>query len=147
MSEPGIYEYLSGTTPAKNAEWDAKVAVVVTLIGDRTYPDRIPQHHFEGPRVMPCAVFQQVGGDRQKKFCGTDKLVGGQFQLDIYSPQRDDVPAIAGAIRRAMVDYSGPMGPARVSEVLLDNEFNVPPEPDPGLYRRTQLYTIWYLED
>lgn len=135
MSEPGLFEHLKEN------------AGVAQAIGDRIYPDRIPQHHFEGPRVMPCAVFQLVGAARQGMFCATDKLVGGQYQIDIYSPIRDDVPVIAGAIRRAMVDYSGPMGPARVSKVFLDNEFNVPPEPDPGLYRRTQLYSIWYQED
>lgn len=135
MSGPSIYEHLIV---------DSDVAA---LIGDRIFPQRIPQHVFGATRVMPCAVYQLAGNARQALFCGTDGLAGGAYQIDIYAPILDDVALIADAIRRRMVDYSGPMGTALVSKVLIDNEFDLPPDPDPGLFRRTQLYSIWFLED
>lgn len=136
-AEPG--DYLAGFLSA-----DADVA---TLIADRVFPERIPQQHPDDSRVMPCAVFQLAGADRQPLFCATDGTIGAQYQVDIYATDRDEIAPVARAIRRRLRDYSGPMGSAVVSKVLLDNEFNVGPEPEPGLFRRTQLYTIWHYED
>lgn len=134
MMEPELYAFLSA---------DAEVNA---LIGDRIYPERIPQQHPNDTRVMPCAVFQLAGAEYQALFCATDNLTGGAYQLDIYATIRDQIPLIARAIRRRMQDYSGQIGEARVSKVLLQNQFNGL-DPDPGLYRRTQLYSIWYQED
>lgn len=137
MSEPS--NYLSAFL--------ADDPAVAALIGDRIYPNQVPQQHPNSLEVMPCAVFQLAGGERQAIFCGTDGTVGAQYQLDIYGTDRDEIPPIARAIRRRLRDYSGLMGEARIYKVSLDSEFDVGPEPEPGLYRRTQLYTIWHWED
>jgi hypothetical protein len=117
------------------------------LLGDRIYPERLPQQHPSEPAVIPAAVFQLSGADRQAMFCATDGTIGAQYQIDIYAAEFDQIAPIARAIRRRLRDYSGPMGEARVSKVLLDNEFAVGPDPEPGLFRRTQLYTVWHWED
>lgn len=132
--EPNLYEFLKAD------------AAVYSFVGDRIYPDRIEQQNPDDRQVMPCAVFQLAGAEYQAKFCETDELVGGAYQMDIYGPDRDQVIAAARAIRQRLSDYRGQMGAGRVSKVLLQNQFNGL-DPDPGLYRRTQLYTIWYLED
>jgi hypothetical protein len=132
--EPNLFEYLKA------------VPVVAALIGDRIYAGRIPQHVFDSDqRVMDCAVFQKVGSSRGVGFCSSDELVAGQYQIDSYSPDDVRYLHVARAIRRALVDYSGPMGSVAVRKVFLDTDFDSQ-EAEPGLNRRTQSYTIWYVE-
>jgi hypothetical protein len=132
--EPNFFEYLKA------------VPEVAALIGDRIYEGRIPQHAFGSTgAVMDCAVYQRVGGPRDADFCSSDSLVQGQYQMDCYSADSVRKGKVARAIRRALVDYSGPMGAVRVNRVLIETEFDSE-EPEPGLTRRTQTYTVWYWE-
>lgn len=133
--EPNLFEYLKS------------VPSVYELIEDRIYEGRIPQHVFESDaRVMDCAVYQRVGGNtRGVGYCSSDALVPAGYQVDIYALDSVAKTKVARAIRRALVDYSGPMGAVRVNRVLIETEFDSE-EPEPGLERRTQTYTIWYWE-
>lgn len=132
--EPNLFEYLKS------------VPSVFELIADRIYEGRIPQHVFESDAgVMNCAVYQRVGGGRGVGYCASDALVPGSYQVDIYALDSVAKTKVARAIRRALVDYSGPMGAVRVNRVLIETEFDGE-EPEPGLERRTQTYTIWYWE-
>lgn len=134
FDEPNLFEYL------KN------VPEVAALIADRIYEGRIPQHVFDSEQgVMNCAVYSRVGGATGVGFCGSDGLVPAQYQIDVYALDSVAKTKVARAIRRALVDYRGPMGSVPVQLVTLDNQFDSE-EPEPGLERRTQSYTIWYLE-
>lgn len=126
--EPNFFAYLV-TVPA-----------VTDLVAHRIYHNRAP----EGARDT-YAVWQRPGGQRQPMFCGTDDTVGGEYQVDIYS--YDDVKCLnaARAIRDALIDHAGPMGSVNVKKILLTNDFDSV-DPDPGLNRRTQFYTVWYAE-
>lgn len=132
MSEPGFYE------------WTRALPDLLALVGDRIYPERLPQHHFDDPATMPAIVWLSPSSERQKMFCGTDGLKGVGYQFDFYAVDRDQCKALADAFSAQLEDYSGPMGEVNISSVSLDTEFTLPPEPNPGLYRRTQLYTIWH---
>jgi hypothetical protein len=133
--EPNLFEYLKS------------VPAVAALVGNRIYEGRIPQHVFDSDeRVMDCAVYSRVGGAPDRAFCGTGGLVAGAYQVDVYSPDGVRKTQAARAIRRALVDYSGPMGAVTVRKVFLETDFDSE-EPEPGLERRTQTYTIWYVED
>jgi hypothetical protein len=132
--EPNFFEYLRA------------VPNVQALAGDRIYAGRIPQHVYDSrDRVMDCAVYTRVGGQRGITFCGSEGLVAGQYQLDIYSPDDVRFVQLARAIRRALVDYSGPMGAVEVKKVFIETDFDSQ-EAEPGLNRRTQTYTVWYAE-
>ena len=132
--EPNLFEYLS------------QHAQVRAMIQDRVYHQRIPQHVFDkGGNIMDCAVYQRTGGRPDVTFCESGGLVAGQYQVDSYSPDDVRFVQLARAIRKALVDYSGPMGAVTVKKVFLETDFDTP-EPEPGLYRRTQTYTIWYAE-
>jgi hypothetical protein len=133
--EPNFFEYLRG------------VPEVAALIADRIYEGRIPQHVFDSEEgVMDCAVYQRAGSSgRGVGFCSSDSLVPGQYQLDIYSLDSVRKAQVARAIRRALVDYSGPMGAVLVNKVLIETDFDSQEE-EPGLERRTQTYTVWYWE-
>lgn len=131
--EPNLYEYLR------------QVPEVFALVGARIYYKRIPQHVFEDDRVMDCVVYQRAGGIPAVGFCGSDGLIPGQYQIDVYSPDSQRMANIARAIRDALVDYSGLMGSAFVQTAQLASEFDSD-EPEPGLERRTQTFNIWYVE-
>lgn len=135
MNEPNLYEYLRDG------------AAVAALCGDRIFAGLIPQHDYADLSRMPCCVFQRVGGARTQRICGQDRLVTGTYQVDSYAPKFEDAVALADAIRRRLVDYLGPMGSVSVKGVFLDADFDAGPEPEPGLYRRSQTYSVWYSED
>lgn len=135
MSEPNLYAFLQS------------IPAVAALCADRIYQNTIPQHVRDDPAKVPCAVILRSGGERQKLFCGTDSLVQATYTVDAEAPDFDDAVALADAIRRALVDYSGLMGSVRVDTVLMATDFDAGIVPDPGLYNRTESYSIFYFED
>lgn len=144
--EPNLYEYLTQMPLDVMAPYRAMwVARVRELLEDRVYQNRIPQHVTGARRKMDCAVYQKVGDARGVGFCSSDEVVSGQYQVDVYSPDDVRYLKLARAIRRALVDYSGPMGSVSVQRVLIESSFDSQ-EAEPGLNRRTQTYTIWYVE-
>lgn len=128
--EPNLYEYLRSVPAVQN------------LVGNRIYRARAP----DGARGE-YVVWQLAGGERGASFCAVDRFIGAEYQVDIYG--RDDVRHgnLVRAIRDALLDDSTPlvMGSVRVNRVLPLTDFDSV-DPDPGLYRRTQTYTIWYAE-
>jgi len=117
------------------------VTEVTALLGQRIYSQRAP----DGSRGL-YAVYQRSGRQGESTFCAPDDLVGGDYQIDVYGRDDQEVGLAARAIRRAMVETRvAQMGPVAVKKVFLVNDFDSV-DPDPGLVRRTQLYTIWYAE-
>jgi hypothetical protein len=58
----------------------------------------------------------------------------------------DDAWALAKALRKALVDFTGNFGEVAIDTVHLTNEFPMT-DPEPGIIRIVQLYNIWYQED
>lgn len=134
MSEPNVRHMLLAN------------AALVAMVGQRITAQQITQQESNGPDAYPAVVFQRVGSSEQETLCGTDDFVAGTWQIDAYDPDRDQAVAVAGAIRSAMVHYSGDADGANVNRVRRDSSFDIGPEIEPGLYRRTQTFTIWYVE-
>lgn len=128
MSEPNFFDFLSNA------------AGVQALVGSRFYPDKLPQNP-----VLPAAVFQRVGGTRQKTQCATDGTVLGSYQLDWYGKTGASAKQAATAGFNALVDHSGLMGATIVKDCTLTTDFDSV-DPEPGLIKRTQLWDIWYVE-
>lgn len=128
MSEPNFHYFLTG------------VSAIRELVAGRVYPDMVPQG-----KNVPAIVVSRTGGIRQQKLCGTDGLVRGSFQLDVYGRTRAEVRELATRVVAAMLDYSGLMGTCVVKHCALSTDFDSV-DPDPGLLRRTQLWDIWYVE-
>ncbi len=135
MSEPNFRAFLIGR-PA-----------VVALTQQRIYAQLMPQHEQDGPQDLPCVTFTLVGSLRHRTLCGTNRLVEGTWQFDAWSDDRDEAVALGASLRRELVDYTGLMGDTFVDMVALSVENDAGPDPEPGLYRRSQTFTIWYLED
>lgn len=135
IDEPDLYAFLTAQP------------TVSALIADRVYQERIPQPVRGGDPVFPCACYFRASAIRTETFASQDNIVEGNFQLDVYAVDPATKLAIGRAIRRTLLPYSGPMGGCKVDRILLQTDFDQAPELEPGLYRRTYLYQIWYWED
>ena len=130
----------------------AGAAGVTAIVSTRIYPLVIPQTVYSEATKQPCIVYSVDGKVRQVRFSGTDTLVTGSFTVDSYARSYQAVQALAAAVRTALVDQSGtwtdsdsPQDSVSVQKVFIESEFDLMDE-DPGLYRVSQQYTIWYDE-
>ncbi len=114
-----------------------------SLIDGRVFPMVIPQ----GSGKIPCVVYTLVGtSGRTANLCGqTDTKVRGAFQIDSYSKRYATTKAIAKAVKDLMCGFVGDMAGTRVSLITLETDADIG-DPDPGLYRVSQQYFIWYVE-
>jgi len=98
---------------------------------------------------LPSVLIARSQTARQNLFCGTDTLVSADIQIDSYAGDGTCFD-VAKQVRLALLGFSGAMGAGSpnvlVDRVFLTNEFPLT-DPDPGVIRQTQLYTIWYQED
>jgi capsular polysaccharide biosynthesis protein len=133
MIAESLHAYLSGH------------AGVSVLVGSRVFPLMIPQHVYNEATKQPCLVYQLIGTTRDLTFCAVDQLVSGSYQIDAYARKYKQANELARAVRAALIDFSGLMGDTHVRRIMLDTEQDLL-DPEPGLYRVSQTYTIWYLE-
>ena len=130
----------------------AGAAGVTSLASTRIYPLVIPQTVYTEATKKPCIVYSVSSKSRQVRYSGTDTLVSGSFSIDCYATTYTAVQSLAAAVRAALVDQVGtwtdsdsPVGSVSVQAVFIENEFDLMDE-EPGLYRVSQEYTIWYDE-
>lgn len=114
---------------------------VVTEVADGIYPLFIPQG-----REPPCIVYQQIDADRQVTFDGTSKLVNAFVQLDCLAMRYADARRMADAVRGALVDYSGSMSGTLVRACYIAGDQDLS-EIEPGFYRVSLNFNLWYVED
>ena len=127
-------------------------AAVSALVGTRIYPLMIPQQVYTESTKQPCLVYTLDGRARQVRFAGTDTLVQGSLTVDCYARTYAAAQALADAVRALLEDYSGtmtgtgsPISTNVVKKIFIDNELELM-DIEPGLYRVSQSYTIWYDE-
>lgn len=135
VGEPNLFAFLTG------------LPAVTALVGNRVFNERIPQALPGSPQVFPCVCFFRASAIRGETFAASDNNVEGNYQVDVYATDPDVKKAIGRVIRKALLPYVGPMGDCTVNQIRLQTDFDQPPGLEPGLYRRTFLYQIWYWED
>lgn len=113
---------------------------VAGLIGERVHPLVIPQ----GGKT-PCITYQRSGSNRHKTTCGTNRLVGARVKLDCYSKTYIQAQALAAEVWQRLRDFSGDMQGVEVSDLSLELDLDLS-DMEPGLYRQSQTYLIWYYE-
>jgi hypothetical protein len=122
---------------------------VAGLISNRIFPLLIPQQSLQDETRHGCIVYTRIGVDRTVNLCGTSRLVDSSLQIDCYAQRFGPALAIAKAAREALIDFSGELGGSGgiiVKQISLDREIEFT-DPDPGLYRISQAYTVWHLQD
>lgn len=130
-------------------------APVVALIGEpnrlRFYKGKIPDQS-----KMPALVQQRSSGPRTYSQCGVDGSFPVSMQLDSYAKTWAEMAHLARLTFRALnptpTPYPMQMGTGnspddsvRVKAAELVNQFDRD-DPEPGLFCRTQLWTIWIFE-
>lgn len=126
----------------------ADVALKAKLQGQylRVFPLIIPQHLHGEATKLSCLVYQRLGVERQSTFCGTDGVVRTILQVDSYALKYIDANALARLVRLRLTDFGGTIGDTIVKNAKLDSELELFDD-DPGLYRVSQTYSIWHVED
>jgi hypothetical protein len=127
------------------------VAAITDLLGSPAQFDAPPIFGLMRPQksVLPSILIARTQTERQTLFRGTDNLVGADFQIDSFSSDSACFE-VAVQVRKALLNFRGVMGTdspgVYVDQVRLQNEFPLT-DPDPGVFRFTQQYFIWYQED
>jgi hypothetical protein len=111
----------------------------------RIYPLVIPQHEDGDTSYMPCVVYTKIGTSRGVTKSGTDTLVNGTYQIDCYATTYLAAAQLANAVRNGVIDHRGTVGSHYFATMNLENEYAVE-DPDPGLYRISQTWSVWYVE-
>ena len=138
MIQEGLYALLAADS------------AVSALVGPRIYPLVINAQDYTEATKQPCLVYSFDSKVRQVRYSGTDTLVQGFFTVDSYARTYAGAQALAAAVRDALIDYSGtmlgngsPQSSNVVQKIYIESERDLM-DPEPGLYRVMQQYTIWY---
>lgn len=137
-------------------KWVGTQGSVTAFIG--AAPQAVRFHKLKIPQggKMPAMVQQRSGTGRQELQCTTDGAVAIQLQVDTYALTWSEMAACSRAFARAlrrdnvtypvwMGDGDSPSVAVKVKAAILNNEFDTD-DPEPGLCRRTQLWTFWIFE-
>lgn len=123
----------------------ALVSANTSPISARVYPLMIPEHVYAEATKLPCIVYTKTGVDRQQTLNGTDSVVRAAFQIDSYARTHSGAISLAAEVRDALLDYAGTVAGVEIKHAALETEFSLI-DPEPGLFRVTQSWSIWHVE-
>ena len=118
---------------------------VAGLAGDRIFPLLIPQALYAEASRQPCLVYQRTSTDTDATFCETIGLRATQIQIDAYARRYQEARELGRAAREALTDFRGDVSGLHIDRVTLANEFDGLDE-EPGLYRRSLTFLVWFTE-
>lgn len=133
LIEEGLYAFLAADSTLNN---DPNFGVKGRIFGMLA-----PQN-----TVTPCIVYSKIVQIESQTLCGTDNLVRALMQIDCYTKEYKESKQVAKAVKLRLRDYKGLMGTVRTANIVLDNEVDLN-DPDPGLFRVSQTFFIWYYEE
>jgi hypothetical protein len=115
-------------------------SAVSAMVEDRVFAEIAPQ---KSP--LPRIVYTRIATQRTQSLCKTDSKVRALMQIDLYDRTYKGSKDLAKLIFNTLIDFTGNMAGTRVSSVISDSEVDLD-DPDPGLYRVSQTYFIWFVE-
>ena len=123
-----LYSFLTG-----NANLEA-------LVGERIYPVVIP------PQVTarPVVTFSQESGDFIEHLAGRSDTRFAEFSVDCWGTSYESARAVSDVVETELVGYRGTFGAVNAESIRMENDFDVPPEPDTGLFRVSLRFVIAY---
>lgn len=131
--EEGLYAYLKD------------VANLKALIADRLYPGVMPQ-----AGATPAVVYTRVSSVREHTMGDDPGLASPRVQLSCYAQTYAGAKSVAAEVRRALQNQRdvtwGGVGGVKVHAVLVENEADMPWEPDTRLYCTILDFIIWHEE-
>ena len=105
--KPALYSMITG---------DAGIAA---LIGDRFYPDVIPQ---DAP--LPACAYQTITTARDYSHDGQTSLAEPRIQITISALSRASAEAVAEALRTLLSGYRGEIDGTTIGSIFLENEYD-----------------------
>ncbi len=81
----------------------------------------------------------------QKGQCGTYGTEFALVQIDSYAKTQGERDTLARLVFLTLRDFSGTIGNVKIKDATRQNEFDLE-DPEPGLFRRSQSWGIWYIE-
>lgn len=120
-------------------------AGVTQLVGDRVYPEIIPEQIFDAASQRPCIVYRRQSVERERTLCSTDSKVQSTFALDCYARTAAGAEDVAQAVRVALTDFTGTVAGVSVVDTALigDSDFL---DIEPGLFRVMLTFRFWHSE-
>lgn len=125
---------------------------ITAITSTRIFPVVIPQKVYNESAKQPCLVYSFDSKERQRRYSGTDSLVASDVTIDCYATSYRQAQVLAAAVRSVLLDYSGtwtsntsPQVSHKVQKCFLDDEIDLD-DSEPGVYRVSQSWAIWYDE-
>lgn len=118
------------------------VAPIAALIGDRVFPQQLPQG-----ATLPAVTYQRIAGQSMIDHEGDAGLGRARIQIDCWGPTGNtgyqQSVDLAETIRAALSGYRGPMGSNPATNARIINVMDIP-EPETKLWRRMVEASIWH---
>ena len=95
-----------------------KNRTITTLIGQRFYPNVIPQ-----TADLPAVAYQVISAGRNYHHGGQSSLVTPVIGFTIDARNYSEAKAVAAAMRLALSGYQGYVDSVKIESIFLQNEF------------------------
>lgn len=135
LLEESLYSFLDADTAIGGMVPDLKNG------GSAIYGGIAPQN-----APMPRIIYTRISTQRTQSLCGTDPKARAVMQLDCYDRSYKGSKALANAVRLTITDFRGDMAGTHISLITLDTDIDLD-DPEPGLFRVSQQYFIWFIEE
>lgn len=120
--------------------WLMTNAAITALVGTRVYPSVIPAH----VTARPVLTYAQEAGSFIEHMAGRSNTRMSEFSLDCWSDRYSEARELADTVTIELVGTRGTFGADTAESIRLENDFDVPPEPETDLYRVSLRFEIAY---
>lgn len=114
---------------------------VAGLIGDRIYPQVLPQDP-----TLPAVTYRRISAIRVRSQDGPSGVARPRYQLDAWSRSYAEADAVAAAVRTRLDGYRGDIGGETIQGAFADVDRDLYDEAL-RLHGRSADYLVWHEEE
>ena len=92
---------------------------LATLIGDKLYPDELPQ----GIK-LPAVIYSKISDVKEHTLIGQNHLERPMLQFSAFAGSKTAVRAIANQLKSALCDFQGDLSGIKIQYIRLENELS-----------------------
>jgi len=113
---------------------------VVSLVGNRIYPERVPQDV-----ARPAIAYRRISTPRVHSLGGASKLARPRFELTVVAESKDNLVQVREALRVGLDGFVGWVSDTHIQAMWLEDEDSDFGERT-GLYESRLDFLIWHRE-
>lgn len=123
---------------------------LAAIVGERVYPDFIPQGRTDGEENLPAVAVSVDSEEHEESLDRPPLLVQGEFEVSGFAETKLEAERIRSAVRSAIAGFIGTMG--EYTNVKIEglgstrSVFVSPGQRERRVWRTTISGTIWYYE-